>query len=117
MGVEITINDSYTRKVDTSIYQKAMSETVEETATRAMEECQFECPVRTGNLRDSHEVEINDMSASITNSAEYWVYVVYGTSRQAPNNYPMRALNTISSQQIISTIFKDKLIENGIDVE
>lgn len=117
MGVEITINDSFIQKVNTDAYVKAISETVGEVTQRTMDECQNECPVRTGNLRDSHSIETDEMTGSIHNSAEYWVYVVYGTSRQSANNYPQRALNTIVSQDVISEIFKSKLNDNGIDTQ
>lgn len=116
MSVEITFGDSYAKKMDPSIYVNAIQDTVSEVAQETMTECQSECPVRTGNLRDSHAVENDEFSASITNSAEYWVYVVYGTSRMASNNYPSRAWNTMISQNRISEIFKSKLNENGIDI-
>ena len=105
MPVEFTINDSFTKKTDASAYIEAMTE------------CQSECPVRTGNLRDSHSVESGEMEAAIHNSAYYWVYVVYGTSRMAANNYPQRAWNTIISQNVIEDVLKTKLKENGIDVQ
>ena len=117
MGIEITINDSFNKKTDPEAYLKAISGTVNDVTERTMQECQEECPVRTGNLRDSHSFEAEDMSAAIHNSAEYWMYVVYGTSRMAANNYPQRAWNTIISQDIIGEIFKTKLNENGIDTE
>lgn len=103
--------------MDPSIYVNAIRDTVSEVAKETMVECQSECPVRTGNLRDSHAVESDEFTATITNSAEYWVYVVYGTSRMASNNYPSRAWNTMISQDRISEIFKTKLKENGIDTE
>ena len=115
MPVEFTINDSFTNKTNPDAYLQAMQSTVSEVSEKTMEECQSECPVRTGNLRDSHSVESSDMEASIHNSAEYWIYVVYGTSRMAANNYPQRAWNTIISQDIIGETFKAKLNENGID--
>ena len=117
MPVEITRNDTFTRKTDTSAYLKAMEDTVSEVSEKTMSECQSECPVRTGNLRDSHSVESDGMEATIRNSAEYWMYVVYGTSRMSANNYPQRAWNTIISQDMIGEIFKNKLKENGIDTE
>lgn len=117
MSVEITFNDSYNKKMDSSLYVNAIRDTVSEVAQQTMVECQSECPVRTGNLRDSHSVEIDEFSASISNSAEYWMYVVYGTSRMASNNYPSRAWNTMISGNRISEIFKSKLNENGIDTE
>jgi len=115
MGLEITINESFNKKTDPDAYRKAMVDTVSEVTQKTMEECQAECPVRTGNLRDSHTYEADDMEATIRNSAEYWIYVVYGTSRMSANNYPQRAWNTIISQDVIGEIFKSKLNENGID--
>jgi len=115
MPVEITINESFTKKTDPEAYSKAMVDTVSDVTQKTMEECQAECPVRTGNLRDSHSVESDGMESTIRNSAEYWIYVVYGTSRMAANNYPQRAWNNIISQDVIGEIFKSKLNENGID--
>ena len=117
MPVEITINDSFNKKTDPEAYLEAIRGTVSEVSEKTMLECQSECPVRTGNLRDSHSVEADDMEATIRNSAEYWMYVVYGTSRMAANNYPQRAWNTIISQDVIGEVFKSKLKENGIDTE
>lgn len=117
MPVDITFNDSYTKKMDTSLYLNAIRDTVSEVAQETMLECQSECPVRTGNLRDNHAVESDEFSATITNSAEYWVYVVYGTSRMASNNYPSRAWNNMISQNRVGQIFTSKLNDNGIDTE
>lgn len=117
MPVDITFKDSYTKKMDASLYVDAIQDTVSEVAQETMTECQSECPVRTSNLRDSHAVENSEFSATITNSAEYWMYVVYGTSRMASNNYPSRAWNTMISQNRVGEIFKNKLNEKGIDTE
>ena len=117
MPVEFTINDSFTKKTDASAYIEAMKATVSEVSEKTMTECKSECPVRTGNLRDSHSVESGEMEAAIHNSAYYWVYVVYGTSRMAANNYPQRAWNTIISQNVIGDVLKTKLKENGIEVQ
>ena len=117
MPVEITINDSFTKKTTPDSYIEAIKGTVNDVSQRTMEECQAESPVRTGNLRDSHSVESSDFEATIRNSAEYWIYVVYGTSRMSANNYPQRAWNTIISQDVIGEIFRNKLKEQGIDTE
>ena len=117
MGVEFTISDSFTNKTNTESYTNAIRDTLSEVIERTMAECQNECPVRTGNLRDSHSTSIDDFSGTITNSAEYWMYVVYGTSRMAANDYPQRAWNNIVSQDVIGEVFKSKLNENGIDTE
>ena len=112
MGVDITINASFEKKVNPDNYKAAIQDTLAESTERIMEEFQNECPVRTGNLRDSRSVEIGEMSSSIHNSAEYAGYVIYGTSRMSPNNYPQRAWNTIVSQGIIKQILSKKLEEN-----
>ena len=117
MPALITFNDSYYAKTNPENYVNAMKATVGDTADATMSECQSECPVRTGNLRDSHFVEKDEFTATIHNSAEYWIYVVYGTSRMASNNYPMRAWNTIRSENVIGTIYMNRLKENGIDVQ
>ena len=65
MSVEITFGDSYAKKMDPSIYVNAIQDTVSEVAQETMTECQSECPVRTGNLRDSHAVE-NDEFGRLT---------------------------------------------------
>lgn len=112
MGLDIIINSSYNNKVNPDNYAKAIQDTLSESTERIMEEFQKECPVRTGNLRDSHSFEIGEMSSSIHNSAEYAGYVIYGTSRMSPNNYPRRALNTIVSQGVIKQILNSKIHEN-----
>lgn len=117
MGLEITINDSYTNKTNPDNYINAMQDTVSEVVQKTMEECQNECPVRTGNLRDSHSQESEGMEGSIKNSAEYAKYVIYGTSRMAANNYPQRAWNSIVTQRVINQILSEKLKENGVDTQ
>lgn len=117
MPLEIKFNDSYTNKTDPDSYLKAMSDTVQEVCEETMKECQVECPVRTGNLRDSHFVEGEHLEATLRNSAEYWIYVVYGTRWMSANNYPQRAWNTIISQDVIGKILESKLKDNGVDTQ
>ena len=117
MSFTYTINKSYYNKTDPNKYHKAIIDTVAEVANRTLDEFRVECPVRTGNLRDSHILSVDGLSASISNSAEYWRFVVYGTIKMAANNYPQRAWNTMVTQNIINTVFEEKLKENGIDTQ
>lgn len=117
MPVEITFSDSYYKKFNAESYANAIKDTVKGVTEEGMVECQSECPVRTGNLRDSHLTEIDEYSGKILNTAHYCLYVVYGTYKMAANNYPSRAWNNMLSQGSVRTIFNENLSKYGIDVE
>lgn len=89
-----------------------------EKLTRELEiQCVREAPVRTGKLRDSHYTIIDGLDSYVGNNVDYTPYVVLGTSRQAPNNYPQRAINTVITETYLKLVFEDYLRYNGIDVE
>jgi len=44
-------------------------------------------PVDTGNLRNSISADINGMSAEIGPTADYGIYLEYGTSKMAPQPF------------------------------
>ncbi|MBQ6220029.1 MAG: HK97 gp10 family phage protein [Methanobrevibacter sp.] len=117
VNVSLTFNDSFYKKLDTNSITEAITDTVNDVTEAAVSECQSECPVRTGNLRDSHYTEIDDYTGSILNTAEYWIYVVYGTYKMSANNYPSRAWNNMLSQNTIGNLFHENLIKHGVDVE
>lgn len=117
MQVEVNYSDSFYQKLNPDNYRNCIIGTVKDIAEEALNGCQSECPVRTGNLRDSHDVEVNEFEASVTNSADYWEYVVYGTRRTPPNNYPERVRNNLVSGNVINDSFRNELLNQGIDVE
>jgi len=62
-------------------------------ATLIMEESRDTCPVDTGNLRDSHEVEAENKVVNIVVGAEYAGDVEYGNDRQEAQPYLRPAID------------------------
>lgn len=106
--------DSYYNKLDSNKYLKAEEDCIKNITLEAEEGCINEAPVRTGNLRDGHYSEINGLEGKVMNDVEYMPYVVYGTSRQAPNNYPQRVLNAMAETYYEK--FIESLRDNGVDI-
>jgi HK97 gp10 family phage protein len=86
-------------------------------AERIMEKCKEEaqksiqatCPVRTGQLRDSHYYQITKDDTTITleygSELDYAPFVAFGTSKQAPNPY------FVQTEMLVKQTL-DKEIEN-----
>lgn len=51
------------------------------------------CPVKTGNLRRSHTMAVNDTYVDVGVTAEYGGYVHNGTSRQKPQPWLRDSVN------------------------
>ena len=114
MGANVEYGDRYYRIIDTSNYIKAEEECIKNITLEAEEGCTNEAPVDTGLLRDSHYSEIDGLEGRVMNDVEYSAYVIYGTSRQSPNNYPQRVLNDLSGKY--NEIFLEALRNNGVDI-
>lgn len=114
MGANVEYGDRYYRIIDTSNYIKAEEECIKNITLEAEEGCINEAPVDTGLLRDSHYSEIDGLEGRVMNDVEYSAYVIYGTSRQSPNNYPQRVLNDLSGKY--NEIFLEALRNNGVDI-
>ncbi len=93
---------------------EAFGETIQEITQELETECRKECPVRTGNLRDGHFTSTTILEGNVHNHVEYAPYVIYGTSRQAPNNYPQRAKNNVMGKNDIASKLEDNLEKRGI---
>ena len=117
MGFEVNVeySDSYYSKLNPDSYIKAEEETIKTITMEAEEGCVSEAPVDTGLLRDSHYSEIDGLEGKVLNDVYYAPFVIYGTSRQSPNNYPQRVLNEISGNY--TEYFVNALNENGVDTE
>ena len=95
INLEVIINESFHTKLNGDTFHKAQSETIELITTQAEEQCRLECPVVTGNLRDSHYVSVEDIVGKVLNTADYAGTVIYGDGKRSPNDYPQRALNNL----------------------
>ena len=111
--INIEFKDSFYNKTNPENYINAFQDMVEFTTDTLVNECKSEAPVRTGNLRDGHYSRIENLSGHVYNDVEYAKYVIYGTSRQAPNNYPQRVLNRMNPSTYTSR-FHSSLITRGV---
>jgi hypothetical protein len=74
---------------------REMEAIAEKAAGIVAEECREECPVDSGKLKESIRVEELPEGPAVAiggDEIDYAPYVLYGTSRQAPNNFVARAL-------------------------
>lgn len=115
MELDIIYSDDFYKKIDVSSYVNAEEECISNVTLEAELRCREEAPVDTGLLRDSHYVEISNLEGAVKNDVEYMPYVVYGTSRQSPNNYPQRVVNSLSGKY--GEMFLLALKNNGVDTE
>ena len=114
LDIKVDFNESYYRKLNSMSMVEACSDTIQEITQELLTEVKSECPVRTGNLRDGHFTSTTIMQGNIHNNVEYAPYVIYGTSRQSPNNYPQRALNKVMANDKIVTLLEDNMERHGL---
>jgi HK97 gp10 family phage protein len=67
-------------------------------ATLIMEQSRDTCPVDTGNLRDSHNVEAENKVVNIVVGAEYAGDVEYGNDRQSAQPYLRPAIDNMADK-------------------
>jgi len=113
MSAKMTINDSLWKKLDKARMASAMTKAVRDTMREVSETSAKKAPKKTGNLRRSHSYDTNVSGGIITgrvkNSANYWVYVNFGTSRmkKGGRHFLEHAVNTVNPPQAIKTKFKE----------
>lgn len=117
MGARMTINDSLHQKLDERRARIAMERAVRqgmmELQKNAMKEApgpgRSRTPNPTGNLRRSHSTEIrvaSDMvEGLLKNSANYWQYVQFGTSKMDADDFVTRAVEATQVESKIAKYF------------
>ena len=123
MGAKMTISASLERKLSEIRLRTALEKSVKQTMNDLMTECIKEAPpntdyrkdkskprLATGNLARSHSVNFrisgSRMEGLLKNSASYWPYVQFGTSRMNANAFLTRALETVSPGEKCAEYFK-----------
>lgn len=117
MDIEVEFLPNFYNKLNKRAFLKSTEDLVEKLTEEFEERCRYECPVQTGNLRDNHYTVLNGFESTVGNNTEYVQYVINGTSKQAPNNFPSRAVNTIFTETYVRLLFEDFMRYNGIDLE
>lgn len=109
MGAKMTITGNLKKKLDQARMKLAMEKAVTKTMNDLRDNCVIEAPIKTGNLRRSHSVDVliggEIIEGVIKNSANYWQYVNFGTSRQDANNFVGRAIQNVKPDTKIKEYF------------
>lgn len=113
-SIKVDFNDSFFTKTKTDFYESALKESIEYVTNEFVNACKDEAPVRTGRLKDGHYARMDGLTGIVGNDVEYAPYVIYGTSRQAPNNYPSRVASRMNLSGTVSSRFQQSLITNGV---
>lgn len=71
-------------------------------AERVLQAAKEECPVRTGELRNSGHIEMSGTAANVIFDAPHAVFVHYGTSRMPANPFLSRAVDREGDSLITS---------------
>lgn len=109
MPVKMTINDSFYKKVSEVKMRLAMEKAVKQTMYDLQTASMREAPVDTGNLRRSHSIDVrlgsNTVEGLLKNSANYWQYVNFGTSRMEANDFMNRAIGSVAPSNKVASYF------------
>ena len=111
MPVEVKVSDGLHEKLDGLKIRTAMAKAMKQAMYDVMKESMTEAPVDTGNLRRSHSVDLN-MNADLLegllkNSANYWQFVNFGTSKMDANDFVNRALSNANPGEKMAEYFSE----------
>lgn len=109
INITIELEPSYYTKINNYIYPQIINQVLEESGEHLIDYIKDEAPVRTGRLRDGHELNKGYGWINITNEAYYWKYVVW-----RGNDYINRGLLQFINNQIIEQKTTEKLYQEGI---
>lgn len=111
MGANMNIGDDLRKKLDEARVRDAMKKAVTKTMRDLQDASVLKAPKKTGNLRRSHSNEVilsNDMvEGLLKNSANYWQYVHFGTSRQKPQPFVTEAIQMVKPNTKVIQYFKE----------
>ncbi len=114
----MTIHDSVKKKLDDRRAKNALRTALTETMYDLQRTAVKEAPgpgnsktgKATGNLRRSHSIEIRESATAseglLKNSANYWQYVNFGTSKMDANDFVTRTIESVDPPSKIEKRFK-----------
>lgn len=114
MEYDIRFNSSYYKKTNSETLKKCIEETVKKVTLECENNCKKECPVDTGLLQKSHSTRLNGDTGEVANNCGYAEFVVYGTYKMAPNNYPARVLKELAGKKFASQTLHGELQKEGM---
>ena len=106
---EVLYKESLKRKLDPDLMEKVASNVIRKGTLEAEKRLKNECPVRTGELKRGHSSNIQKLEGTVSNNIEYARFVIHGTSKQSPNNYPARVVKSMSNQKYVGRLARQEL--------
>lgn len=114
IDIDVVIEPSFYKKVNGSVIKECTAVTIENTTLEAESRCKKVCPFETGALMRGHSTTISEEMGTVHNQQEYWVFVVFGTSKMEARNYPQLVANSLCSENYMSRTFKTQLVKKGV---
>lgn len=114
IDVDVEIEPSFRKKINRSIIKECEAITVKNTTLEAESRCKKICPYDTGALMRGHSTSISPELGTVRNRRDYWVFVVFGTSKMEARNYPQVVVNSLYSENYMSRTFKTQLAKKGV---
>lgn len=125
LGIDIEFEPSFYKKVNHQVISECGFQTIRKTTLEAEKRCKVQAPgpgnqlpgttyKAIGRLRRSHSSKISQDEGLVTNSTNYWRYVVYGTSKMPARNYPQKIANELISEQYITRTMLTELRRKGV---
>lgn len=122
---EIQFNSSFYKKLNPQAVKQAESNTIAKATLEAENRCKKKSPgpgnqlpnttyKASGDLRRGHSSEISPEEGLVKNKQNYWIYVVFGTSKMPARNYPREVVNVLSTEKFMSKAFKAELKGQGV---
>lgn len=111
MKANMQIGAGLKQKLDKARMATAMQKALTTTMKEIDEASKKKAPKKTGNLRRSHSHDVTGSGTVLTgrvkNSANYWVYVNFGTSRiKNPAHFLENAVNSVQPEKRIKELFQ-----------
>ena len=100
MRCELEGMDDLLKKLKKNVKLDDVKKVVKHNTAELQERAQRNCPVDTGNLKDSIGIDIIDdgMTGEVEPTADYGPYVEYGTRKMSAQPYVRPAFSTQSRQ-------------------
>jgi len=114
IDIDVVIEPSFHKKLNHSIIKECEAVTIKNTTLEAESRCKKICPYQTGALMRGHSSTISDDEGTVRNRQDYWVFVVFGTSKMEARNYPQVVVNSLHSENYMSRTFKTQLVKKGV---
>lgn len=114
IDLNVELKPEFKKKINHPAVKQAVANTIRNTTLQAERKCKSTAPYKTGQLRRSHSSNIGADEGQVRNSANYAVYVIYGTSRMAARNYPQKVCNELSSSKYASRELEKELRSKGV---